>query len=284
MWSGEVHYVNRASWLRAAVLGANDGLTSTASLVVGVAASQGGRAAILTAALAGWAAGAMSMAAGEYVSVSSQADLESADLERERRSLRDYPREETEELAEIYEQRGLERPLADAVAEQLMARDAAGAHARDELGLSGKDGSNPVLAAMASGLSFSLGAVLPTIVAIGAPQGSILLLVFASTLIFLLGLGALGAWLGGASTDQTRCAGRVLGRACNAGHCRHRRARRPGRMIRSCASGLRQTFYASSSRAGVRCPAAAESIGLQRIAEMRVARTVAMHRYGSPVT
>ena len=198
MSSGEVHYVNRAGWLRAAVLGANDGLTSTASLVVGVAASEGGRAAILTAAFAGWAAGAMSMAAGEYVSVSSQADLESADLERERRALKDHPREETEELAEIYRRRGLTAPLANEVAKQLMARDAVGAHARDELGLSGNGGSNPVLAAAASGISFSVGAVLPTIVAIIAPHGSTLLFVSASTLVFLLGLGALGAWLGGA--------------------------------------------------------------------------------------
>ena len=198
MSSGEVHYVNRAGWLRAAVLGANDGLTSTASLVVGVAASEGSRAAILTAAFAGWAAGAMSMAAGEYVSVRSQADLESADLERERRALKDHPREETEELAQIYRRRGLTAPLANEVAKQLMARDAVGAHARDELGLSRNGGSNPVLAAAASGISFSVGAVLPTIVAIMGLHGSTLLFVSASTLVFLLGLGALGAWLGGA--------------------------------------------------------------------------------------
>src|SRR5271165_2379117 len=131
----EVHYVHRSGWLRAAVLGANDGLISTASLVVGVAAASAGRGAILTAAFAGWAAGAMSMAAGEFVSVSSQADLEAADLEREKRALKEDPTEELAELAKIYEARGLDADLARKVAEQLTARDALSAHARDELGL-----------------------------------------------------------------------------------------------------------------------------------------------------
>src|SRR5271154_897580 len=131
----ESHYVNRAGWLRAAVLGANDGIISTASLVVGVAAAGGSRGEILTAAIAGWAAGAMSMAAGEYVSVSSQADSEAADLKREQRALRESPTEEKRELAHIYEDRGVKPQLAREVADQLMARDALAAHARDELGL-----------------------------------------------------------------------------------------------------------------------------------------------------
>ena len=135
MPGAESHYVNRAGWLRAAVLGANDGIISTASLIVGVAAAAGSRGEILTAAIAGWAAGAMSMAAGEYVSVSSQADFEAADLKREQRALRERPVEEKEELAHIYEERGLKPKLAKQVAGQLMAKDALDAHARDELGL-----------------------------------------------------------------------------------------------------------------------------------------------------
>jgi len=194
----EVHYVNRAGWLRAAVLGANDGLISTASLIVGVAASASGRSEILTAAFAGWAAGALSMAAGEYVSVSSQADLESADLERERRALATEPQAEAEELAEIYVKRGLKPDLAREVAQQLMTRDALGAHARDELGLSDEMIASPLVAAAASGASFSLGAVLPTIAAVVSPPSGTIAAVFVSTLLFLIGLGALGARLGGA--------------------------------------------------------------------------------------
>jgi vacuolar iron transporter family protein len=194
----EVHYINRTAWLRAAVLGANDGLISTASLIVGVAASAGSYGEILTAAFAGWAAGAMSMAAGEYVSVSSQADLETADLERERKALRDWPEDETQELAQIYEQRGLSAPLAREVADQLMARDPLAAHARDELGLTDDGSANPILAAVASGVAFSVGAVLPTVAAIFMPTGSTIPVVFASALVFLVALGALGAWLGGA--------------------------------------------------------------------------------------
>ncbi len=194
----EVHYVNRAGWLRAAVLGANDGLISTASLIVGVAASASGRSEILTAAFAGWAAGALSMAAGEYVSVSSQADLERADLDRERHALAAEPAAETEELADIYVRRGLEPDLAREVARQLMARDALGAHARDELGLSDETNANPLVAAAASGASFSVGAVLPTLAAVLAPESSAIAAVSISALVFLVGLGALGAWLGGA--------------------------------------------------------------------------------------
>ncbi len=194
----ESHYVNRAGWLRAAVLGANDGIISTASLVMGVAAAAGSRAEILTAAVAGWAAGAMSMAAGEYVSVSSQADCETADLARERRALREQPVEEREELAHIYEERGLKPKLARQVAGQLMARDALDAHARDELGFDERAQPKPIEAALASALAFSIGAALPTLTAFLSPQGGVSEAVPAATLVFLVALGALGAWVGGA--------------------------------------------------------------------------------------
>ena len=194
----ELHYVHRVGWLRAAVLGANDGLISTASLIVGVAAASSGRAEILTAAFAGWAAGAMAMAAGELVSVSSQADLETADLDRERRALEEEPRAELDELAKIYEDRGLDAELSRKVAEQLMARDALSAHARDELGLADSAAAKPVQAAVASALSFSTGAVLPTVAALLSPRETLIAAVAAATLVLLAGLGALGAWLGGA--------------------------------------------------------------------------------------
>jgi vacuolar iron transporter family protein len=194
----EAHYVNRTGWLRAAVLGANDGLTSTASLIVGVAASAAGRDEILTAAIAGWAAGAMAMAAGEFVSVGSQADSESADLERERRALETQPQEEMLELTRIYEKRGLDPALAKRVAEQLMAGDALSAHARDELGLSDATAPNPITAAVASGAAFSVGAALPTLAAFLSPRSATIGIVAVATLVFLLGLGALGAFMGGA--------------------------------------------------------------------------------------
>ncbi len=194
----EHHFVRRAGWLRAAVLGANDGLISTASLIVGVAAASAGRSEILTAAFAGCAAGAMSMAAGEFVSVSSQADLESADLEREKRALKDEPHEELDELIGIYENRGLEPALAREVAEQLTARDPLAAHARDELGLTDEAAANPVLAAFASAAAFSVGAGLPTLAAFLSPAGTTIAAVSVAALIFLIVLGALGAWLGGA--------------------------------------------------------------------------------------
>ena len=194
----ESHYVNRAGWLRAAVLGANDGIISTASLIVGVAAAAGSRGEILTAAIAGWAAGAMSMAAGEYVSVSSQADSEAADLEREQRALTERPAEEKEELAHIYEERGLKPKLAERVAGELMAKDALAAHARDELGFAEGAGAKPIEAAFASALAFSVGAAAPTLAAFLAPQGAIVKAVPAASLVFLVALGALGAWAGGA--------------------------------------------------------------------------------------
>ncbi len=194
----EHHYVHRSGWLRAAVLGANDGLISTASLIVGVAAASAGRGEILTAAFAGWAAGAMSMAAGEFVSVSSQSDLEAADLEREKRALREDPKDELIELTKIYQDRGLDAELARKVAEQLTARDALTAHARDELGLTETAEANPIVAAFASAGAFSVGASLPTLTALLAPQGMTIEAISAATLVFLLALGALGAWLGGA--------------------------------------------------------------------------------------
>jgi vacuolar iron transporter family protein len=191
--------LHRTAWLRAAVLGANDGLISTASLVVGVAAAASGRSEILTAAFAGWAAGAMAMAAGEFVSVSSQADSELADLARERNALHEEPEAELNELEQIYVDRGLEPTLARQVAEQLMAKDALSAHARDELGLTDTSSANPLQAAAASALAFSLGAALPTLVAILAPQEMLIAAVSVATLIFLVALGALGGWLGGAT-------------------------------------------------------------------------------------
>ncbi len=193
----ESHYINRTGWLRAAVLGANDGIISTASLIVGVAAADGTRTAVLTAAIAGWAAGAMSMAAGEYVSVSSQADSEAADLARERRALRERPAAEKEELAHIYEERGVQPKLAKRVARQLMAKDALAAHARDELGFNEAAQPRPIQAAFASALAFSVGAVLPTAAAFLAPQDAVGWVVPAAAIVFLVALGALGARLGG---------------------------------------------------------------------------------------
>jgi VIT1/CCC1 family predicted Fe2+/Mn2+ transporter len=194
----EHHFIHRAGWLRAAVLGANDGLISTASLIVGVAAASAGRGEILTAAFAGWAAGAMSMAAGEFVSVSSQADLEAADLEREKHALNEDPHQELDELTGIYVNRGLEPALARTVAEQLTAKDPLAAHARDELGLTDEAAANPILAAFASAAAFSVGAALPTLAAFLSPPASTIGAVSAAALIFLIALGALGAWLGGA--------------------------------------------------------------------------------------
>jgi VIT1/CCC1 family predicted Fe2+/Mn2+ transporter len=198
MPGAESHYVNRAGWLRAAVLGANDGIISTSSLIVGVASAAGTRSDILTAAVAGWAAGAMAMAAGEYVSVSSQADSEAADLAREQRALAESPTEEKAELAHIYEERGLQPKLAKRVARQLMAKDALAAHARDELGLAKDAVTRPIQAALASALSFSVGAAMPTLAAFLAPRDAVVAAVPAAALIFLFALGALGARAGGA--------------------------------------------------------------------------------------
>ena len=194
----EVHMIHRIGWLRAAVLGANDGIVSTSSLVVGVAAAGSGPAEIMIAGLAGMVAGAMSMAAGEYVSVSSQTDAEAADMARERRELAQDPGAELEELTQIYVQRGLERPLAAQVAAQLTARDAFAAHARDELGISDTVAARPVQAALVSALTFATGAVVPVLVALVSPAGRTSLTVAAATIVALAILGGLGAGAGGA--------------------------------------------------------------------------------------
>lgn len=195
----EKHRTESIGWLRAAVLGANDGLISTSSLIVGVAAAQHARAPIILAGCAGVAAGALSMAAGEYVSVSSQADTEQADLAREGREIRDSPQQEHEELAAIYAARGLSPELANEVASQLMAHDALGAHARDELGLSEVSRARPLQAALASAAAFTVGAMPPVALAWLLPLGSLGIVVAACSLVLLAGLGALAAHLGGAS-------------------------------------------------------------------------------------
>ena len=194
----ERHRTAHIGWLRAAVLGANDGLISTSSLVVGVAASGVPRSAVLIAGVAGLVAGAMSMAAGEYVSVSSQADTESADLARERRELESDDAGERAELTAIYVDRGLTPLLAAQVAEQLMAKDALAAHARDELGHSDAMAARPLQAAFASAVTFAVGALLPVVVSAVVPQALLAGLVTASTLVLLAVLGALAARVGGA--------------------------------------------------------------------------------------
>lgn len=195
----ENHLINRIGWLRAAVLGANDGLVSTASLILGVAAAAPGPDAILIAGAAGLVAGAMSMAAGEYVSVSSQSDAVTADLDRERQELADDIVSEHEELAQIYVRRGLDQSLARQVAQQLMAKDALGAHALDELGLSDLTAARPVQAALASAASFAVGAAMPLLVVIVCPTNSIIPVTAAASLVFLALLGAAGARAGGAN-------------------------------------------------------------------------------------
>lgn len=195
----EVHRVHRVGWLRAAVLGANDGIVSTASLIIGVAAASTTHENILLAGVAGLVAGAMSMAAGEYVSVSSQSDTENADLALEQQSLEDDFDAEKEELAMIYQDRGLEPVLALQVAEQLMAHDALGAHARDEIGISVNNSTQPVQAALSSAATFVVGAALPLIVAWAMPGPRLIPLVAASSLVFLAILGGLAARTGGAA-------------------------------------------------------------------------------------
>ena len=192
------HYVGRGGWLRAAVLGGNDGILSVASLIAGVASATPDRTAILIAGAAGLVGGALSMAAGEYVSVSSQADMEKADIARERRALRSDPQGEMRELAEIYEERGLSPTTAQRVAEELSAHDALDAHVRDELGLSEIHAAQPLQAALASGTVFSAGAALPLLAAMAAPQGLVVPLVLAVAMLALGGLGFLGARAGGA--------------------------------------------------------------------------------------
>jgi len=194
----EKHLVQRIGWLRAAVLGANDGIVSTASLIVGVAAAEAGREDVLIAGAAGLVAGAMSMAAGEYVSVSSQSDAEKADLARERKELRDYIELEREELAQIYVERGVDVDLARQVALQLMEKDALTAHARDELGISEIVAARPVQAALTSAATFAAGAALPLLVVVVAPRDAIVPVVSVVSLACLALLGAIGARTGGA--------------------------------------------------------------------------------------
>jgi len=195
----ELHRAHRIGWLRAAVLGANDGIVSTASLIIGVAAAGLSQESILLAGVAGLVAGAMSMAAGEYVSVSSQSDTEKADLELEMKSLEENYEFEMEELAEIYVNRGIEPDLAKKVAEQLMDHDALGAHAKDEIGIVDHASARPVQAAFYSAATFTIGAALPLLVAWAVPGGRQILAIALSSLVFLAFLGALAARAGGAS-------------------------------------------------------------------------------------
>jgi vacuolar iron transporter family protein len=195
----ETHLVDRIGWLRAAVLGANDGIVSTASLIVGVAAAAATRNDVLIAGVAGLVAGAMSMAAGEYVSVSSQSDTEQADLARERKELSENLELEREELAEIYVKRGVDLGLARQVAKQLMAKDALGAHARDELGISEVTTARPVQAALTSAATFAVGAAMPLLMVVVSPTSALVAIVSAASLAFLALLGAIGARAGGAN-------------------------------------------------------------------------------------
>ena len=198
----ESHLVTRIGWLRAAVLGANDGIVSTASLIVGVAAAAAKQNDVLIAGVAGLVAGAMSMAAGEYVSVSSQSDTEKADLARERRELSEDSLAEHEELAEIYVKRGVDRETAQQVARQLMAKDALAAHAHDELGISEITTARPVQAALTSAVMFSVGAAMPLLMVVVSPATMLVPIVSAASLGFLALLGAIGAKAGGANIPR----------------------------------------------------------------------------------
>lgn len=194
----EAHLIARVGWLRAAVLGANDGIVSTASLIVGVAAAAQGKGEVMIAGVAGLVAGAMSMAAGEYVSVSSQSDTERADISRETRELADQPDSELAELARIYVDRGVEPELAKTVAYQMMAKDALGAHARDELGISDLTTARPIQAALTSALTFAVGAAMPLTAAMVSPLPVLAYSVSLASIVFLALLGGVGAKAGGA--------------------------------------------------------------------------------------
>lgn len=198
----ENHLVERVGWLRASVMGANDGIVSTASLIVGVASASQSSSAILLAGMAGLVAGAMSMAAGEYVSVSSQADAEEADKARESAELQSQPEAEREELIGIYEKRGLDRALAEQVADRLMAHDAIGTHLRDELGLAEGLSARPVQAAIFSAAAFSVGAAMPLLMVVISPAASLVWTVTLASLMFLALLGAIGAKAGGADIGK----------------------------------------------------------------------------------
>lgn len=196
------HYIHRSNWLRAAVLGANDGILSVSSIAIGVAAASSAREPIILATLAGLVAGACAMAAGEYVSVSSQTDTEKADIEREKAELAAYPEEELQVLAQIYEQRGLRKETAQQVAKELMAHDALGAHVRDELGINEISQANPMQAALASGAAFTAGGILPFLVALLAPVKHMEYWLYGFTLVFLIVLGAISAKTGGSSIGK----------------------------------------------------------------------------------
>jgi VIT1/CCC1 family predicted Fe2+/Mn2+ transporter len=197
-----LHYIQRSNWHRAAVLGANDGILSTASLAIGISAASIFREPIVLATVAGLVAGALSMAAGEYVSVSSQTDVENADIEREKQELKEMPDIELERLAEIYEQRGLKKETALAVAKELTEHDALGAHMKDELGLNEISQAKPLQAALASGASFTVGGVLPLLVALFLPLNNMEYYLYAFAIIFLIILGALSAKTGGSSIKK----------------------------------------------------------------------------------
>lgn len=196
------HYVQRSNWLRAAVLGANDGILSTASLAIGVAAASDLRAPIVLASVAGLVAGALSMAAGEYVSVSSQTDVEKADVLREEQELKEMPELELQRLAEIYEKRGLKKETALTVAKELTAHDALGAHMRDELGLNEITQANPIQAAFASGASFTVGGLLPVLVTLFLPLKNMEYFLYGFAIIFLIVLGAMAAKTGGSGVKK----------------------------------------------------------------------------------
>jgi vacuolar iron transporter family protein len=195
----EQHYVNRSNWLRAAILGANDGILSTASIIIGVAAASTMRDPIILAGVAGLAAGALSMAAGEYVSVSSQADIENSDLEREQKEIDEMPEAEMLELAKIYEGRGLSKELSIEVAKQLSDHDALGAHARDELGINEITQAKPFQAALASGAAFIVGGTLPVVVAVFGNLSQMIYLQYGFAILFLVTLGSVAAKTGGSS-------------------------------------------------------------------------------------
>ena len=217
----ESHLIDRIGWLRAAVLGANDGIISTASLIVGVASAVNSTNEVLITGVAGLVAGSMSMAAGEYVSVSSQADTERADLARESRELKSDPEAEKSELAQIYVERGVKPTLAMQVAEQLMAKDALSAHARDELGISSTISARPVQAALTSAMTFAVGAALPIIAVLAAPHQYLVASVSGASLVFLALLGSLGAKVGGAEVLRPTLRVRILGSACDGNHSRN---------------------------------------------------------------
>jgi vacuolar iron transporter family protein len=198
----DIHYIHRSNWLRAAVLGANDGILSIASLAIGIAAASDTREPIILATVAGLVAGALSMAAGEYVSVSSQTDVEKADIEREKKELKDDPEIELQLLAEIYEKRGLKKETALIVAQEFTEKDALGAHIRDELGINEISQAKPIQAAFASGAAFTIGGILPLLVSLFLPLNSMEYSLYGFALLFLIVLGILAAKTGGSSVSK----------------------------------------------------------------------------------